>query len=39
MVVCMCVGKIFSREGTSEFFQSFLQGGEKVVKCVFCHSN
>jgi len=33
LVMCMGVGRIFSKVGTSGFFQKFFQG-EKVVKFV-----
>jgi len=38
MLVCMDVGRNFSRGGTSGFFQTFFYGGPKVVKFGFYHS-
>jgi len=38
MLVCMGVGRNFSRGATSGFFQKFFYGGPKVVKFVFYHS-
>jgi len=38
MLVCMAVGRNFSRGDTSGFFQKFFYGGPKVVKFGFNHS-
>ena len=38
MLVCMGVGRNFSRDATSGFFQTFFYGGPKVVKPAFYHS-
>ena len=38
MVVCMVVGKNFSKRATSGFFQKLFCGKPKVVKFVFYHS-
>jgi len=38
MLVCMGVGRNFSRGATSGFFQKFFYGRPKVVKFVFYHS-
>jgi len=38
MLVCVGVERNFSRGATSGFFQTFSDGGPKVVKFVFYHS-
>jgi len=38
MLVCMGVGRSFSGEDTSGYFQTFFYGGPKVVKFGFYHS-
>jgi len=38
MLVCMGVGRNFSRGATSGLLQTFFYGGPKVVKFVFYHS-
>jgi len=38
MLVCIGVGRNFSKVGTSGFFQKCFYGGPKVVKFAFFHS-